>query len=131
MEKSDKQPTPNMWEAGMLDPFIRGMWWQIKNEAETIYPKTMDKTIRAFRIHEFLVCAEAYIVHLGESEIYCRLNNMTNPRKKTLTEQIKVWLEFKRHSELHDMDMYFKDRALEVAKEIIRLKKEEEDCKDE
>ena len=115
----------------MLDPFIRGMWWQIKNEAETIYPKTMDRTIRAFRIHEFFIDALACIVHLGECEIYCRLNEMAVPRKQFLNDEIKVWLEFKKHSELHDIDKYFEDRAMEVVREQIRLKKEEEDCKDE
>ena len=125
------EPDNSIWENGMMDKFVRGMYWQIKFEAEQMYSKDIDKSIRALRLHQSIIITLAYIANLADMDIYCELNDMNKPSKSNLHLQLSEWLDFKHKCGLKELKYYFDDRAATVMKEEERLKKEEEDCKDE
>ena len=126
MKEINTKPNVTYWESGMMDKFIRGMYFQIKNEAEVMCPENMDDNIYALRIHQFLLEAFRYIITLGEMDIYCNLVGLDKPHYPTLHQQFSIWKCFMKSCGLTDMGEYLEKRASEVMKEEARLKEEEE-----
>ena len=130
-KKINTEPDRKKWQSGMMDPFVRGMYWNIKNEAKNMYSKDMDKCIRALRLHQTIIITLAYLANLADMDIYCELNGLDKPKITNMHKQLSEWLDFKEECGIKELKDYFKDRAATVMEEEARLKEEEEDCKDE